>query len=85
VYNGVSRVQHKLPSDPTLSQKQAVIPAFSSREVTFGQTRKGNLARWKRWKHCSFLRQGSNFGSVWHDAARIKRWVYQSDGSDLVA
>ena len=20
----------------------------------------GNLARWKRWKHCSFLRQGSN-------------------------
>jgi len=20
----------------------------------------GNLSRWKRWKHCSFLRQGSN-------------------------
>jgi len=33
-------VQHKLPSDPTLSQKRAVFPAFSSREVTLGQMRK---------------------------------------------
>jgi len=30
-------VQQKLPSDPTLSQKRAVFPAFSSSEVTLGQ------------------------------------------------
>jgi len=34
VYNGTSLVQQKLPSDPTLTQKRAVFPAFSSREVT---------------------------------------------------
>jgi len=33
-------VQHKLSSDPTLSQKRAVFPAFSSREVTLGQMHK---------------------------------------------
>jgi len=38
--NGISRVQQKRPSDPTLSQKRAVFPAFSSREVTLGQMRK---------------------------------------------
>jgi len=32
-------VQHKLPSGPTLSQKRAVFPAFSPREVTSGQMR----------------------------------------------
>jgi len=34
---------------------------------------------------CLFLRQGSNYRSTWHEAARIKRWVYQSVGNDLVA
>jgi len=29
-----------------------------------------NLARWKCWKHCSFLRQGSSYGSAWHDEVR---------------
>ena len=29
--------------------------------------------------------QGSNYGSAWHDAAQMKRWVYQSGSSDLVA
>jgi len=33
-------VQNKLPSDPSLSQKRAVFPAFSSREITLGQMRK---------------------------------------------
>jgi len=37
VYNGITRVQHKISSEPTLSQKRAVFPAFSSREVTLGQ------------------------------------------------
>jgi len=37
VYNGITRVQHKIPSDPTLSQKRAVFPAFSLHEVTLGQ------------------------------------------------
>jgi len=27
----------------------------------------------------------SNYRSAWHDVARIKRWVYQWVGSDLVA
>ena len=27
----------------------------------------------------------AGYGSAWHDAARIKRWVYQSDSSDLAA
>ena len=29
-------------------------------DADFAHTIWGNLARWKRWKHCSFLRQGSN-------------------------
>jgi len=33
-------VQHKRPSDPTLSQKRAEFPAFSSRKATLGQIRK---------------------------------------------
>ena len=33
-------MQQKLPFDPTLSQKRAVFPAFSSRKVTSGQMRK---------------------------------------------
>jgi len=37
VYNGITRVQHEIPSDPTLSQKRAVFPAFSLLEVTLGQ------------------------------------------------
>jgi len=36
VYNGITRVQYKTPSDPTLSQKRAVFPAFSLLEVTLG-------------------------------------------------
>jgi len=42
VYNGISRVQHKLPSDLNMSQKRAVSPDsvspdFSWRVVTLGQ------------------------------------------------
>jgi len=37
VYNEISRVQHEIPSDPALSQKRAVFPAFSLRGVTLGQ------------------------------------------------
>jgi len=37
VYNGITRVQHKIPSDPTLSQKPTVFPAFSLLKVTLGQ------------------------------------------------
>jgi len=27
-------------------------------DADFAHLTQGNLARWKRWKHCSFLRQG---------------------------
>jgi len=40
-------------------------------DADFAHLTSGNLARWERWKHCSFLRQGSDCGSAWHDAARI--------------
>jgi len=56
-------------------------------DADFAHLAWGNLARRKRWKHCSFLRLGSNYRIrfVWHEAARIKRWIYQLVGSDLVA
>jgi len=65
--------------------QSAVQMADDEMDADFAHLTWGNLARWKRWKHCSFLRQGSNYGSAWHGAARIRRWVYQSVGRDLVA
>jgi len=31
-------------------------------DADFAHLTWGNLARWKRWKYCSFLRKGSNYG-----------------------
>jgi len=33
-------------------------PVDDEMDADFAHLTRGNLARWKRWKHCSFLRQG---------------------------
>ena len=62
-----------------------VLSVDDEMDADFAHLTHGNLARWKRGKHCSFVRQGGHYGSAWQGAAWMKRWFYQSDGSDLVA